>query len=197
MRCLCMIIIMATSLASMTPASEKALDLSGVWILDPGHNDIRHTSKSLPKLNSTIGIGGVSTQSRDVDDRDVYQSELPEARIQNLTLTITQTNDEVQTMRQFLLDGEIRSVAQKFLLNSSQCINVASSGQGEFVSRTRWKNNKLINSGTQTTAMGGRATEISVEEEYSISKDGKKLTIETSFVTSRGVTHLKQVFKKE
>jgi hypothetical protein len=97
-------------------------------------------------------------------------------------------------MLQFETDGEKRSVAQKFLLDISQCINVASNGQGEFVPRTGWKNQRLIHSGRQTVPIGAQSTSGSVVEEYSISKDVRKLTIKTSFVTPRGVTHLNQVF---
>ena len=197
MRHLGLIIVAAASLASVIPAAEKAANLSGVWILDPAHNDFRHTSKDLPKVQSVIGIGGGTTESRNADDNNAFLLELPEARIQNLTLQIRQTDGEVQTMRQFTIDGEERSVAQKFLLDGSQCINVSSNGQGEFVSRSRWNDNKLINSGAQTTIIGDRSAEMSVEEEYSISKDGTKLTIETSIVTPRGVTRLKHAFKKK
>jgi hypothetical protein len=67
---------------------------------------------------------------------------------------------------------------------------------GEFVSRTNWKNGKLIISGTQTITQGGQSIEISVTEEYSISKDGKKLTIKTTSITGEGITTLKQAFNK-
>ena len=58
------------------------------------------------------------------------------------------------------------------------------------------KDDKLINSGTRTIATRQQRIEISVTEEYSISKDGKKLTIKTRSITPRGVTMVKQVFNK-
>jgi len=195
MRNIWFIIIAAVSLAGIVPATQKAADLSGTWAIDPAHSKLWHTRQGLPKPKMTIGNS--LPDNRDANDGDSFLYELPEARIQNLTLQIRQTDGEVQTMRQFTIDGEEKSVAQKFLLDGSQCINVASNGQGEFVSRSRWNDNKLINSGAQTTIIGDRSAEMSVEEEYSISKDGTKLTIETSIVTPRGVTRLKHVFKKE
>jgi hypothetical protein len=195
MRNIWLIIIVAVILAGIARAAEKSVDFSGIWTLDPAHSKLWHTRPGLPKPKITIG--NTRPDNRDTKDDGGFLNELPETRIQNLTLTIAQTDGEVRTMRQFTIDGEKRSVVQKFLLDGSQCINVASNGQGEFVSRTRWSENKLISSGSQTTIVGEHTAEMPAEEEYSISGDGKKLTIETSIITPRGVTHLKHVFTKE
>jgi hypothetical protein len=198
MRNFWLILIAGTSLAGIATAAEKKASFSGVWFLDPAHSDLSHTPPGMRNIRMTAG--NVSADDPDQNDGDVSLLELPEARMQNLTLQIVQTDGELQTLRQFTIDGEKQAVAQKFLLDGGQCINVASNGQGEFVSRTTWKNDKLIHSGTQTISTGwevGQGAEISVKEEYSISKDGEKLTIKTSSVTPRGVTNLKQVFHKE
>lgn len=194
MRSFWLIIITAASLACIAPAAEKVANLSGVWTLDAAQSQLWNTSLSPRKIKITTG--NEYPESRGENNSDAFLIELPEARMENLTLLITHTDDELQTIRKFTIEGEEKAVVQKFLLDGSQCINVASNGQGEFVSRTNWKKNKLINSGTQTLAMGFQRTEIPVEEEYSISKDGKKLTIKTTSFTSQGVAHLRQVFKK-
>jgi hypothetical protein len=198
MRNFLLILIAGTSLAGITPAAEKKMSFSGVWLLDPAHSELSHTPPGIRNVRMTVG--NVSADDSDENSGEVSLMELPEARMQNLTLRIAHTDGELQTVRQFTIDGEKQAVAQKFLLDGSQCINVASNGQGEFVSRTTWKDGKLIHSGIQTISTGWQirqGTEMSVKEEYSISKNGGKLTIKTSGVTRRGVTHLKQVFQRE
>jgi len=178
----------------MMQAGEEIVNLSGTWILDPSHSKMEHTPPGTHKLK--ISIGGGYPGSPDENDGNNFPEEPPGGRIENLTLLIVQTNSEVQTMRQFTIDGLQQAVPQKFALDGSQCINLASDGRGEFVSRTAWKNDKLINSGAQTITMPGQRIEISLKEEYSISKNGKRLTIQTMSATPRGVTTQKQVFNK-
>jgi hypothetical protein len=116
--------------------------------------------------------------------------------MQDLTLLIVQTENEVQATRNFTVNGKEQAIAQTFALDGSQSSNPASNGRGEFVSRSTWKNDKLINLGTQTTTLRDQTYDITVKEEYSISKDGRTLTIKTSRTTPRGGTSSKQVFNK-
>ncbi len=119
---------------------------------------------------------------------------MPGGQMQNLALEIVQNNDEVKTTRIFTVNGEDRTIAQRFTLDGSENTNPASNGQGEFVSTSIWKNGKLINSGSQTSDAQDYKT--AVTEEYSISKDGKTLTIKTTRTASRGEISSKQVFNK-
>jgi hypothetical protein len=119
----------------------------------------------------------------------------PGGQIRNLTLEIVQKNDGVQTTRTFTVNGEDQTIAQRFTLDGSENTNPASNGRGEFVSTSTWKNGKLINSGSQTSDAQDYKT--AVMEEYSVSKDGKTLTIKTTKTTSRGEMSSKQVFNKQ
>jgi hypothetical protein len=189
-----LIFITCASLAGIAQAAEKQVSFSGSWVLDPAHSQLSNTTPEIRKIKITVG--NINSNDRN-EGNDGFLKELPEARIQNLTLLIAQTDVEVKATRQFIIDGKSQTVVQKFLLDGSQCFNVASNGQSEFVSRTDLKNGKLIHSGSQTMTMNEQRIEISVEEAYSISKDGKKLTIKTSSVTPRGVVRLEQVFFRE
>ncbi len=122
---------------------------------------------------------------------------MPRGQMENLTLQIVQTENEVQTTRKFTVDGEEKTISQKFALNGSQSSNPASNGRGDFVSTSTWKDGKLINSGTQTVTMRERSNDVPVKEEYSLSKDGKILTIKTTRTTQRGNTSFKQVFDRQ
>jgi hypothetical protein len=118
------------------------------------------------------------------------------AQVENLILRIVQTANEIRVMRQFTADGREQEVTQKFALDGSQCINLASDGRGDFVSRTAWEKGKLINSGTETITAERQRIEVYIKEEYSISKNGEKLTIKTMRTTPRGIVKLKQVFDR-
>ena len=194
MRNLWPIIMIGAILAGIMPAAEKAVDLSGTWVLDPAKSQTSQTTPSIRKIG--ISRGRVTPSIPDENDSVDSRVESAQASVKDLTLQIVQTDGEVQILRQFTADSERKTVPQKFALDSSQCINLASDGRGEFVSRTSWKKGKLTNSGTQTITIQGPRTEIYINEEYSISKNREKLTIKTMSTTSKGVTTLKQVFRK-
>ena len=179
--------------AGAAMAAEKVADLSGTWVLDPAHSEIVNKRPDIRKVDVTTNrgyqVGG--------NERENPPEELSMRPTETVRLSILQTEGEVQTMRQFTRDGKAQAVTQKFALDGSQCLNVASDGLGEFESRTNWKNEKMINSGTETIRVGERKTEISVTEEYAISKDRKKLTIKTTSFTPQEITTLKQVFNRQ
>ncbi len=177
-------------------AAEAAVNLSGTWVFDPAHSQISHTSPNPRKLGITLN-NGYPDNRQDDERSDAILLASPETQMQFLTLQVIQTDGAIQIVREFTLNGIKQTVSQKFLLDGSQCINVASNGEGGFLSRTIWRNRRLINSGTQTITEGVRRTEIGIEEEFAISKDGKKLTIDILNADPRGVLHFKQVYLKK
>ncbi len=192
MKHLWLTVIAGVGLAGLASAFER-VNLSGTWVLDPAHSEIVNKHAAIRKLEVTSnrGYGAEGNKGGSPpEDSFMHPAEI-------FTLSILQTNGELQTIRQYPMEGQTREVIQKFALDGSQCLNIASDGLGEFVSRTNWKNDKLVNSGTQTITNGGQRIEISVAEEYSISKDRKKLTIKTTSITAEGITNLKQVFNKQ
>ena len=178
--------------AGAAMASEKVVDLSGAWVLDLAHSEIVNKRPDIRKVDATTSRGYRVGGNEGGSSTEEFMHPTETVR-----LSIQQTEGEVQTMRQFTRAGQAQAVTQKFALDGSQCLNVASDGLGEFVSRTNWKNEKMINSGTQTITVGSRRTEISVTEEYAISKDGKKLTIKTTSINPEGITKLKQLFNRQ
>jgi hypothetical protein len=187
-------IIIGAILAGIIPAAEKMVDLSGTYVLNPAQNQTNQTTPETRKISISGGMGSAPIPAE--NDRVDSSVELALGRVEDLTLQIVQTDGEVRVMRQFAADSERKAVTQKFALDGSQCINLASDGRGDFVSRSSWKKGKLINSGTQTITNQGPRTEVYVNEEYSISKNREKLTIKTMITTPKGVTTLKQVFHR-
>jgi hypothetical protein len=210
-RNLLLIILAGMSLAGMMTGAEKPGNFSGKWILDPSHSDASQTAHNSGITSVLSGIvggkqGGAEPPNAgaqvDVDDQegDVgggVPGELAGEWIVDRMLLIVQTDSELQTTRQlFTVDGNEKTIIQKFALDGSRSINLASNGNGEFESRMSWKDGKWINTGTQTIFTRYERREIAATEEYSLSKDGQRLTIKTKRITPRGVTIIKQVFNK-
>jgi hypothetical protein len=175
-------------------AAGKTVDFSGIWILDPTSTLVEQTT---PEINQLHVQGPNIPQISDTDKPQASSKntfrEL--SRIQNLQ--ILQTESEIQAIRRFLDNGQERTILQKFKLDGSQCLNLSSDGRGEFASRSSFKNNKLIHSGSQTLFQREQRVESYVVEEYSLSKNGKKLTIKTSATGSEGVAKIKQVYIRQ
>jgi hypothetical protein len=144
------------------------------------------------------GYPGGGRRAGGGDDGGETGGEFPRGQMQDLRLEIVQTENDVQTTRRFAVDGEDQTITQKFLLDGSESRNPGSNGRGEFVSRSTWKNGKLVNTGTQNSSTRGQSYSSTVKEEYSLSKDGKVLTIKTTRMNPRGgETSFKQVFNKQ
>jgi hypothetical protein len=202
------------------PAVEKKVDLNGTWALDPARSDsggqTQRTNRTgtypstqggiagilLPRIGIPgMGIPGSRTGRRypggsGGDDKGEPEERMPQAQMQNLTLQIVQTDIEVQTTRQYTLHGEDQTITQKFSLDGLENTNPASNGYGEFISRSSWKNERLVNSGSSNSSISGEGFERPMKEEYSLSKDGKTLTIKTTRTTSKGDTNSKHVFNR-
>jgi len=192
MRNLLLIVFIGASLTGFLPAEDKAVDLSGIWILDPDKSRVDQTTPALRKIRIT---GGLATSGdSDADENTAPSAGQIIAQPRDLTIKIVQTAAEVQIMHRFTAAGEEQAIAQIFALDGSQCFNLASDGRGDFVSRSEWKKGKLINSGIGTLTIDGPRMEIHITEEFSMSKNGKKLTIITMRTTRQGSTKLKQEF---
>ncbi len=222
LRNLWMAILAGLIFAVSVPAVENKTDLNGTWVLDPARSDsqVRRSGRigDIPGLGGgypgTIGLPGIIGLPGSTypgtgypsgrragrypgDPGDEPDERMPREAIKDLSLEIVQKEDFVQTARKFSINGEERTISQKFSLDGSEDTNPASNGRGEFISRSTWKNGKLINSGTQSSRETARDSEMSVKEEYSLSKDGRTLMIKTATTGPRGETILKQVFNKQ
>jgi hypothetical protein len=176
-------------------AGGPAPDFSGNWRLETKSSKVSGPEDGKLHLNVTDGRTVIK------DPEDTIPKTLPEippaARLNNLTLRIIQTGNEVQIERRFSLDGKESTILQKFTLDGSQCINLSADGTGEFVSRSSLKNARLILTGIQMVRAQLGSAEAKVMEEYSLSKNGKKLTIKTTSIMPQGSIKLNQEFARQ
>jgi hypothetical protein len=94
--------------------------------------------------------------------------------------------------------GETEFV-QIFNLDGSESVNPVPAGRGELRTRTSWDKGKLVTLGTQQPSGSDDAArlDIVVKQEFSLSKDGKTLTVKTSRSTSRGQVTTTQTFTRQ
>jgi len=197
MRTFLLIITLGIRLMYSSPAAEQIVDFTGTWLLDPEHSTMDISGPSDGKLKFNTSGGAVSVRDAGDPPPAVFPAVPPLAHLTLLTLQIVQTEDEVETKRKFMLEGKERTILQKFATDGSRCFNLSSDGTSEFVSRSSWKKDKLTHAGIQSIAVHLQRTEAHVTEEYSLSKNGKKLTIKTMLSTPQGVLKFKQEFIRQ
>lgn len=171
----------ALCLVLVALAADSKTDLSGTWVLDKQKSDpIRFGGRGGAGGPGGPGGGG-GGQPADID----------------ITLVVKQTDNELAVTRKINFNGQERSIDQKFTLDGSQNTNPAAMGRGEFKSKTKLKKDKLVIEGTQQITTPNGDMEIGSIEEYSLSEDGKILTIKATRSTPQGERTSKQVFNKQ
>lgn len=172
MRSSWVLVIAALVIASCTANANTTVDFSGTWVIDPNQShQVRHFMPiphwDKPKLETTPPtFPGVVRIER-----------YPDIQTRYLTLLITQRPNELQINCKFKPPkGTELMITQTFALDGSQTRNPMLFSRGEFIAQTKWERDTLVITGKQVD----RGTELIVREEYSLSADGKKLTVMTS-----------------
>ena len=112
-----------------------------------------------------------------------------------MTLDIAQTANELKILRKWTQNDKPQSIEQSFALDGKEVENPSPTG-GVIVTRSNWKKETLVTEGTQEISMGDREVDLRIKEEYSLSKDGRTLTIKTIRKSERGQMEVKQTFKR-
>jgi hypothetical protein len=115
---------------------------------------------------------------------------------QDLVLDISQSPTAVKIERHWTRDGNARSLVQSFTPDGTENHNPADMGTGDLTSKTRWKKSTLVIEGKQPMPGRAKDTQMQLKQEYSLSKDGRALTVKTTRITPRGLFMTKQVFRK-
>jgi hypothetical protein len=153
-----------------TPLAYGAADFSGTWVLDMDKSE-------LMRMGRGRGGGGQG------------------AGLQ-ITLKIAQEENMLKIHRITMRGGGEQSSELKYSLDGAENTNPAAMGRGEYKAKATWDGEKLIIEGIQTMSTQRGDMEIPTKEVYSLSADGKVLTIETTRSTRRGDMKGKQVYNK-
>jgi hypothetical protein len=150
------------------------VNFSGTWELDPAKSDAPQTRGGGPGGGPGGGGGGQRAA----------------------TLTIKQTDNEFVVTRttprgdmesKYTLDGKENSNPMPF----------GRGGQSTMKSKSKWSKDTLVIDGSGTVSTPNGEFDISIKTEYSLSADGKVLTITTTRSTPQGDNTSKQVYNKK
>ncbi len=194
--------------ASGARAAEKAdkkVNFSGNWILEKSETD----RPAMRGSGMGRGGGGIGRGGRIPGGRNPgggrqgggRGGENPGAGVQfkDSELSIGQSEGEFKiTHLAAGGDESKREFAQVFRLDGSESVNPAAPGAGEIRSRTSWSKNNLVTLGTLTMRGDSRAADnIVFKQEFSLSKDGKTLTLKTTRTMGGRVISVKETFTRK
>jgi len=149
-----------------------ATNLTGTWVLDK--------SKSDPMRMGGPRSGGGGPRG------DL-----------NLTLVIRQSGNDLQIIRKISMGADERPpVEQKFTLDGKECTNPLGGRGGTLTAKAKWNQDTLVIEGTQKMSTPNGDFDIDIKNEYSLSADGKTLTLVSTRSTPQGDTTTKQIFNK-
>ncbi len=157
-------------LASSLAFAQGTANFSGTWMLDKSKSD-------LPKRQRP---GGETAQQRDVSVKLMVEQ-------QGSTLKVTRT-----------FSGPNREMSRTLTFNTAGQETTESTPRGgSIVSKASWEGDKLVitSTGTVTGRRGDRKVER--KEMWSLSPDGKTLTIQDTVQSPRGERTMKRVYNKQ
>ena len=119
----------------------------------------------------------------------------------DLTLTVKQSSTELAVSQKAQRDGQDVVSEQKFSLDGKEDTNAMPMGRGgqfQFKSKSKWDKDTLVIEGGGTLSTPNGEREIKQKLEYSLSGDGKVLTVQRTRPGRDGeMQTLKQVFNKQ
>jgi hypothetical protein len=201
-----LIVLIGFWFALSATAYEKAarkIDFSGTWILDPNKTDRAPTMQGNVggRSQGGFGRGGRTGGGRTGGGRTggggggMPGGAMPTA---DPRIVIAQTESEL-TISHTSEDASEGSaeIRQVYKLDGSESVNPGFPAGGDVRARASWDKEKLVVLGTQRGARAGVASELVIKQEFSLSKDGKTLTLKTTQTGIRGGLTFKQVFVKQ
>ena len=120
---------------------------------------------------------------------------------QEVTLVIKQTDNELSLTRKASMGGQERpAVEQKFTLDGKESVNSMPGRGGQTTqvkSKAKWNKDKLLIDSVRNISTPNGDFEITTKDEYSLSSDGKVLTVTTTTTTPQSDNTAKQVYTKQ
>jgi hypothetical protein len=165
-----MVVLLIVALCAVAAAA----DLGGTWGLDKAKSDP-------VRMGRGRQVGGGGQPPADID----------------VTLAIAQSADDIKITRTLTMGGQDRTSEQKYTLDGKECTNPAPMGRGEMVGKAAWEGGKLTITGKQKMSTPQGDFEIGVKEEYSLSEEGKVLTVMSTRTMPQGERTSKQVYNKK
>jgi hypothetical protein len=155
---------------SVWGGTKAPVNFSGTWKLDPAKSDVRQLA----------GMGGGGKDAKDVSLSMVIDH-------QGTTLTVTRT---------LTVDGETRQEHHTYKTDGSTTTHTGLRGES-VVAKAAWQGDKLVLETTRTMSMLVKEVKVNSKGVWSLSADGKTLTIDGTLHSPRREQQVKAVFYKQ
>lgn len=149
-------------------------------------------------LLSTLTFGQVNFSGSWILNESKSKFSDSRFRMASNKLTITQDASAFSIERTFVTrDGEERKTTEKYTLDGRESLNPMFNSQKKSVAI--WSSDKkvLTVSSSMTFEFNGETSELKSVENYSLSEDGKSMTIDTQSTSSRGERKYTAVYDKQ
>lgn len=153
-----------------------AADFSGTWVMDKEKSDPIRMGRGGPG-----GGGGGGGAPADLE----------------VALVINHSGNDMKVVRKMTMGGNTRESEMKYTLDGTENTNPGMMGRGEVKSKSKVEGDKLIIEGTQSMQTQQGDFQINTKDEYSLSADGKVLTVTTTRSTPQGERTTKAVYNKQ
>ena len=181
-------------------------NFSGTWALDRERSDLRRHADAEPATPGDEGraeptAGAEGAKQADLDKKkppaggDGAGEGAAEASLE-MSLEVTQTDAQLKVTRTLGEGGQQRSMSSTFDLSGKETDETGPRG-GTVVSKAAWDADKLVLTTTRSRKMREREMKIEQKQVWSLSSDGKTLSIETTMKGPRRELTRKMVFTKD
>ncbi len=172
-------ILAAILIMAIAAMAVPGPDFAGKWTLDKANSDPIRMGRGGPGG----GGGAPGGPPPDVD----------------ITLVIKQSATDITIQRTIAFGGrEPRETESKYSLEGKESTVAGMMGRGEMKAMAKMQGDKLvIDSKGSFQTPNGDTREVSTHDEYTLSADGKTLTITSTRPTPQGDRTSKQVFNKK
>ena len=157
------------ALAAVLVSAQEKVNFSGTWVLDKSQSDV----------SQLMGLS---------DDPE-------KARNASMTMVVEQQGSNLRVNRILKTQGEERKEIHTYKIGGGETTNIGSRGE-TVVGRAFWEGDKLVIVSTRTWRVLLKDVSAESRGVWSLSPDGKNLTIAAQVNSPRGEQRGKVVFDK-
>jgi len=158
------------SLAVVLVSAEGKVNFSGTWILDKSKSDV----------SQFIGVG---------EDTDKAQNA-------SMTMVVEQQGASLRVTRILKTQGDERKELHTYKIDGNETTNTGFRGE-TVVARAFWEGDKLVVVSTRTKRVLMKEISGEIRSVWSLSPDGKILTIAAQINSPRGEQRVRAVYDKQ
>lgn len=158
-------------MGAILATAQGKVNFSGTWLLDKSKSD----------MAQLVGMGGERAEK--------FHSA-------GLSMVVEQRGTTLKVTRTLNVEGEERKQTYAYKTDGTKTTNTGPRG-GAIVSKANWKGDNLVIVSSRKLTMLWKEFSADSKEVWSLSPDGKTLTIDTQIHSPRGDPHFKAVFDKQ